>query len=69
MKVNGQSPAERNMERHYMAIPFAVHSMILALHRRGLIDRTPGRARSIRILLPRAGRGRPLATRVRRVCL
>ena len=52
-KVNGQPPAERDIQRYFQATPSAVHSMVKTLHRRGLVDRTPGKARSIRVVLPR----------------
>jgi hypothetical protein len=53
MKLNGQPPSEGDMQRHFKTTPPSVHQMILTLEKRGLIERTPGRARSIRLLLPR----------------
>jgi hypothetical protein len=35
-----------------MVSPPSAHQMVVALERRSLIQRTPGRARSLRILLP-----------------
>ncbi len=52
-KVNGRPPAERDMERYFRVTPPAVHDMVKALHERGLIERTPRKARSIRVALPR----------------
>lgn len=52
-KLNGQPPAERDMERYFGVSPSAVHQMVLALEKRRLIARTPGKSRSIRLLLPR----------------
>ena len=52
-KVNGRPPAERDIERYFKTSPPAVHQMILTLEARGLIERTPGEARSIRLLIPR----------------
>ncbi|MCX5676495.1 MAG: MarR family transcriptional regulator [Planctomycetota bacterium] len=52
-RVNGQPPAERDMERYFKTSPSAVHQMVLALDRRGFIERTPSQGRSIRLLLPR----------------
>jgi DNA-binding MarR family transcriptional regulator len=46
-------PAEVDMQRHFQITPPSIHQMILTLEKRGLIGRTPGRARSIRLLLPR----------------
>ena len=52
-KLNGQPPAELDMARHFKISPPAVHEMVLTLEKKGLIARTPGIARSIRVLLPR----------------
>ena len=52
-RVNGQPPAEGDMERYFKTSPSAVHQMILTLEKRGFIERTPGQGRSIRLLLPR----------------
>ena len=48
-KIHGQAPAELDMERYFQVSPPAVHDMIKTLERNGLIERTPGRARSIRL--------------------
>jgi len=40
------------MQRYFRVSPPAVHDMILRLEERGLIQRTPRQARSIRVLLP-----------------
>jgi DNA-binding MarR family transcriptional regulator len=53
IRVNGRPPAERDMEHYFGNSPPAVHQMILTLEKRGFIERTPGQARSIRLLLPR----------------
>jgi len=52
-KLNCQPPSEADMQRHFKVTPPSVHDMILMLEKRGLIERTPGMARSIRVLLPR----------------
>ena len=52
-KLNGRPPAERDMQWYFRTTPPAVHDMVKALHERGLIERTPGKARSIRVALPR----------------
>ena len=49
-KVNGQPPAETDIQRYFRVTPPSVHLMILRLEKRGLIRRTPGRARSIEVL-------------------
>jgi SOS-response transcriptional repressor LexA len=51
--LNGRPPAESDMQRFFRVTPPAVHNMILMLERRRLIRRTPGRARSIQVLVPR----------------
>ena len=52
-KLNGLPPAERDMERYFGTSPSAVHQMVIALEKRHLIERVPGQARSIRLLLTR----------------
>jgi len=52
-KVHRCPPAERDMQSHFGVSPPAVHQMILLLAEKGLIERTPRQARSIRLLLPR----------------
>ena len=52
-KLNGISPAERDMQRYFRTSPSAVHQMVVAIERSGLIERVPGQGRSIRLLLAR----------------
>jgi len=40
------------MQQYFQVSPPSVHQMVLTLEKRGLIERTPGAARSIRILMP-----------------
>jgi DNA-binding MarR family transcriptional regulator len=49
--VIGRPPAEADMQRFFGVTPPTVHQMVLALERAGLIQRTPGAARSIKLLL------------------
>jgi DNA-binding MarR family transcriptional regulator len=51
-RVNGRPPAETDMQRHFRVSPPSVHQMILTLERAGLIQRQPGVARSIAVLVP-----------------
>lgn len=51
-KINGRPPAEADMQRYFQTNPPAVHQMILRLEALGLISREPGKARTIRVLLP-----------------
>ena len=48
-KIRGQAPAEVDLERYFRVSPPAVHDMIKTLERNGLIEKPPGRARSIRL--------------------
>jgi repressor LexA len=51
-KVNGRPPAEADMERYFRVSPPSVHDMVLRLEAGGFIERTPGKGRSIRLLVP-----------------
>jgi Mn-dependent DtxR family transcriptional regulator len=52
-KIHGCAPAEADLQRHFRVSPPSVHQMILTLEARGLIERTPWQARSIRLVIPR----------------
>jgi len=52
-KLNGCSPAEADMERYFRISAPAAHQMVVTLEKQGFIERVPGLARSIRLLLPR----------------
>ena len=52
-KINGQPPAEHDMARYFGVSPPSVHQMVVTLEKRRLIERVPGQARSIRLLLGR----------------
>jgi len=43
------------MERYFRVTPPSVHQMVLTLEAKGLIERTPGLGRSIRLLVQRDG--------------
>ena len=51
-KLNGRPPAEADMQVYFKVTPPSVHRMLLSLEARRLIARVPGRARSIKVLLP-----------------
>jgi repressor LexA len=53
-KIHGRGPAEADLQRYFEVSPPAVHRMVVALEERGFLERTPGRARSIRLLIDRA---------------
>ncbi len=49
--INGCAPAEADMQRFFQITAPSVHSMVLTLERRGFIQRVPGQARSITLLV------------------
>ena len=51
-KLNRRPPAETDMQRYFEVTPPSVHQMVMTLVANGLIERTPGEARSIRLLVP-----------------
>jgi len=51
-KINRQPPAEADMQRFFRSTAPAVHQMILQLEEKGFISRSPGKARTIEVLLP-----------------
>ncbi len=52
-KIHGYPPSEADMQGYFGVAPPTVHQMVLTLERNGLIERTAGKARSIRVLLAR----------------
>lgn len=50
-KVNRRPPAESDIAAYFGVSAPSAHQMILRLEERGFISRTPGAARSIRVLL------------------
>lgn len=50
-QINRRPPAEADMRNHFEVTPPSVHQMVLTLERLGLIQRQPGIARSIQLLL------------------
>lgn len=49
IKINGQSPAETDMQRYFNVSPPSIHRMIVELEQKNLIERQKGKARSIKI--------------------
>jgi Mn-dependent DtxR family transcriptional regulator len=49
IQINRRAPAEADMRRFFEVTPPTVHQMVLTLERAGLIQRTPGMARSIKL--------------------
>lgn len=50
--LHGIPPAEHAIQQFFRVSPPTVHQMILTLEKKGLIQRTPGEARSIKVLVP-----------------
>ena len=50
-KIHGRAPAETDLQRYFQTTPPSVHQMIKTLELSGYIERTPGQARSIRLLV------------------
>ena len=50
--LNGCAPSEADMQRFFQVTPPTVHQMVLTLERRGFIQRVPGQARSITLIVP-----------------
>ena len=47
--LHNRPPAELDMQRFFGTTPPSVHRMVVELHRKGLISRTPGAPRSIKL--------------------
>jgi len=52
IKIHGVPPAEADLLTYFRTSAPSVHQMVVTLERNNLISRTPGRARSIKILIP-----------------
>jgi hypothetical protein len=50
-KLHRRAPAESDLQSYFQVSPPAIHDMIKTLERNGLIERTPGQSRSIRLLV------------------
>ena len=50
--LHGQAPAEHEIQQFFRVSPPTVHQMILTLEKKNLIERTPRKARSIKVLVP-----------------
>lgn len=51
-QLNRRPPAEADFQRYFDVTPPSVHNMIVTLDRRGLNKPTPGRPRSVEVLVP-----------------
>ena len=52
-KIHRRAPSEADMQDHFRVSPPSVHQMVVTLEANGFIERVPGQARSIRLLIPR----------------
>jgi hypothetical protein len=52
-KIHRQPPAERDMQMYFEVSAPSIHQMVLTLEKKGLISRSPGQARSIRLIVPK----------------
>jgi len=50
-KIHRQAPSEPDLQRHFQVSAPSVHEMLKMLERNRLIERTPGQARSTRLLV------------------
>jgi Mn-dependent DtxR family transcriptional regulator len=50
-KIHKCAPAEADMQYYFRVTPPSVHQMVLTLEANGFIERVPGKARSIRLLI------------------
>ena len=51
-QINRRAPAEADLQRYFRVTAPSVHQMLKTLHQSGLIEKQPGVARSIQLLLP-----------------
>ena len=50
-RVNRRAPAQADIQHYFQATPPSVHNMVVKLHEAGLIERSPGEPRSIKVLI------------------
>jgi DNA-binding MarR family transcriptional regulator len=51
-QINSRAPAEADFQRYFKVTAPSVHQMLKTLDQLGLIDKQPGVARSIQLLVP-----------------
>jgi len=49
--IHRRTPAQAEIQQFFLVTPPSVHQMILTLEKRGLLARTPGVPRSLRVLV------------------
>jgi repressor LexA len=50
-KINRRPPAEADMQRYFSVSAPTVHQMVITLEAAGFLERIPGQARSLRVLI------------------
>jgi hypothetical protein len=55
LRLHGVAPSEGDLQSHFQVTAPTVHQMIVTLERKGLIERVPGKARSIKLLVEPGG--------------
>ena len=50
-KIHRCPPAEADMQKYFRVSPPTVHQMVVTLEKKGLIEKMPHQARSIRLLI------------------
>ena len=51
-QLHGVPPSESDLQAYFQVTPPSVHQMVVRLTEKALIARTPGQARTIKVLLP-----------------
>ena len=51
-RINGQPPAEKDIQRYFNVSPPSVHRMIVELEKKKLVSREIGKARTLRLTIP-----------------
>ena len=51
-QINRRAPAEADFQHYFRVTPPSVHQMLKTLDRLGLIEKQPGVARSIQLMVP-----------------
>ena len=49
--IHRRAPAQADIQQFFLVTPPSVHQMVLTLEKRGLLARTPGVPRSLRVLV------------------
>ncbi len=52
-KIHGTAPAQADFVRYFRKTPPTIHQMIVRLEELGLIEKVSGKARSIKLLIPK----------------